>query len=302
MNRLVAADAVAACASLPPAIVFDLVYLDPPFSVGTTMAAREQKGEARGRKQKQSGRAAYVDGSDVEALVAMLEASLAAIRDRMRDGAALFLHMDWRAVHEAKVATDRVFGRSAFGGEIAWAPGNGARGARGFAVTHQTLLVYAKGGRKGLTFRADHPLLREPFAETSLGMHFKNVDEDGRRYRDRVVNGKTYRYYADEGRRLGSVWTDISAMVANTPLMREGTGYPTQKPERLLERIIRASSHEGDTVADLMCGSGTTLVVAARLGRRFVGGDSSDLAIEVTRRRLATESVAYDLVTSPIGA
>src|SRR5690606_22742028 len=154
---------------------------------------------------------------------------------------------------------------------------------------------YAKGGRKGLTFRADHPLLREPFAETSLSMHFKSVDESGRRYRDRTVNGKTYRYYADEGRRLGSVWTDISAMVANTPLMREGTGYPTQKPERLLERIVRASSEEGDTVADLMCGSGTTLVVAARLGRRFVGADQSELAIEVTRRRLDAAGVSYAL-------
>ena len=82
-------------------------------------------------------------------------------------------------------------------------------------------------------------------------------------------------------------------MVANTPLRREATGYPTQKPERLLERIIRASSHEGDTVADLMCGSGTTLAVAARLGRRFIGGDRSDVAIETTRQRLDAVDVDY---------
>src|SRR6185369_17405742 len=101
---------------------------------------------------------------------------------------------------------------------------------------------------------AGAPTLREPSAGTSLEMHFTNEDEQGRRYRERTIGDRTYRYYADAGRRLGSVWIDIPAMVANTPLRREATGYPTQKPERLLERIIRASSHEGQVVADLMCG------------------------------------------------
>src|SRR6185295_1577842 len=135
--------------------------------------------------------------------------------------------------------------------------------------------------------------LREPFAATSLSMHFKKKDSGGRLYRERVIGGKTYRYYADEGRRLGSVWTDIPAMVANTPLRKEGTGYPTQKPEKLLERIVRAASHPGQVVADLMCGSGTTLVVAARLGRTFVGGDASNVAIAVTSERLERAGVRF---------
>jgi site-specific DNA-methyltransferase (adenine-specific) len=202
--------------------------------------------------------------------------------------------MDWRAVHDAKVAADRVFGRRAFVGEVIWKPGNGSRGARGFAVTHQTLLVYARDDRKSARHRVDHPLLREPYAATSREMHFTKVDDAGRRYRERVVAGKAYRYYEDEGRRLGSVWTDIPAMVANTPLKREATGYPTQKPERLLERIVRATTHEGDTVADPMCGSGTTLLVAARLGRRFIGGDASPVAIETARRRLDEAAIAYE--------
>ncbi len=124
-------------------------------------------------------------------------------------------------------------------------------------------------------------------------MHFRNVDEEGRRYRERVINGKAYRYYADQGRRLGSVWTDIPAMVANTPIRREGTGYPTQKPERLLERVVRASSLPGHTVADLMCGSGTTAAVAARLDRRFVAGDQSPLAVELTEARLRAQGAAF---------
>jgi len=98
-----------------------------------------------------------------------------------------------------------------------------------------------------------------------------------------------------KGTGLMMVWTDIPAMVANTPIHREGTGYPTQKPEKLLERIIRAASLPGQIVADLMCGSGTTLVVAARLGRAFVGGDASRVAIETTQKRLDQAGVAFTM-------
>jgi site-specific DNA-methyltransferase (adenine-specific) len=289
-------DALEVCARLPEAVRFDLVYLDPPYGVGATMTARVEAGQGRGRQRGGSGPAAYEDRDDPDALVGMLEPRLIAVRERMGEGATLYLHLDYRAVHEVKVACDRIFGRGAFVGEIVWAPGNGSRGARrGFSVTHQTILMYARRAeeRRRVVYQADDPMLRESYAETSLAMHFTHRDEAGRQYRERVIGGKAYRYYADEGRRLGSVWTDVPAMVANTPIRRESTGYPTQKPERLLERIVRASSREGAVVADLMCGSGTTLVVAARLGRRFVGGDKSALAIEVTAKRLAAEGVSF---------
>ena len=274
----------------------DLVYLDPPYGVGATMTARLSAGQARRRGIAGSGPLAYEDRDAPDALVSMLVPRLTAVRERMSAGATLYLHLDHRAVHEVKVASDRIFGRGAFLGEVIWAPGNGSRGARrGFSVTHQTILIYARRAdeRRQVVYRADDPILRESYAETSLSMHFTHKDEAGRVYRERTIGGKVYRYYADEGRRLGSVWTDVPAMVANTPLRRESTGYPTQKPERLLERIVRASSREGDMVADLMCGSGTTLVVAARLGRRFVGGDKSRLAIEVTGKRLQKEGVSF---------
>ena len=274
---------------------FDLVYLDPPYGVGATMAARTAAGEARGRRKRESGPSAYDDTKSTDVLVADLERIVSAIRDRMSERATLYMHLDHRAVHEAKVALDRVFGRGAFIGEIIWVPGNGARGA-GLSMTHQTLLVFARSsaGKKDVTFNSADPELREPYAATSLAMHFTNRDDAGRLYRERVIGGKAYRYYADEGRKLGSVWTDISAMNANTPLRKEGTGYPTQKPEKLLERVIALSSLPGDTVADLMCGSGTTLVAAARRGRRFVGADSSDLAISTTSARLASSGIAFE--------
>ena len=293
-NLLFACDAATACAGLDETTGFDLVYLDPPYGVGTTMTARTQLGEGRGRRHSASGPAAYDDARAVAPLVDMITAVLTAVRPRMRDAATLYLHMDHRAVHEAKIAADGVFGRGSFLGEIVWCPGNGGRGA-GLSVTHQTLLVYARspGDRKNVVFHYDDPELREPYAKTSLAMHFAKVDVDGRAYRERTVGAKTYRYYADRGRRLGSVWTDIPAMVANTPLRKEATGYPTQKPERLLERIVRASSQAGDTVADLMCGSGTTLVAAARLDRRFVGADSSPLAIRTTETRLYERKISF---------
>lgn len=296
-STLYHADAVAACEALPAGVTLDLVYLDPPYATGGVMSTRDEAGQARGRTAR-GGRAAYRDGGDITALVADIERSLAALRTVMSASATLYLHMDYRAIHEAKVAADRVFGRKAYMGEVIWVPGNGSRGARGFAVTHQTLLLYNRSDKKKSVFRVDHPLLREPYAATSLSMHFTQLDEAGRRYRERRINGKCYRYYADEGRRMGSVWTDIPGMVANTPLRKEATGYPTQKPEKLLERIIRASSLEEATVADFMCGSGTTLAVAARLGRRFIGADRSEVAIDVTRKRLDAAEVAYRFIAA----
>jgi site-specific DNA-methyltransferase (adenine-specific) len=267
-----------------------LAYLDPPFCVGASFGARAREGGWRAQ-----GRVAYDDRwPSVDAYLAWLEPRLAVVRDLLAADGTMWLHLDHRAVHAAKLACDRVFGGDAYRGEIIWVPGNGARGARrGPGVTHQTLLLYA--GARDFVWNGRDPSLREPFAATSLAMHFTAADEDGRHFRERTIGGRTYRYYADEGRALGSVWTDCPAMIANTPLRRESTGYPTQKPLKLLDRIVRASSREGTLVVDPFCGSGTTLVAAAKLGRRFVGCDIGDLAIETTAERLRAEGAPFEL-------
>jgi site-specific DNA-methyltransferase (adenine-specific) len=260
--------------------VFDLIYVDPPFNTGI-----ERKARLRAGTERALGTSAYDDrfGSS-DAFIEMLKPRLAAMRQCMSERGSLWLHLDHHTVHEAKVCADGVFGRDAFRGEIIWVPGNGGRRRRGPSVTHQTILVYARGPE--MIWNAEDEALREPYAETSQRMHFTHTDESGRRYRERVIRGKAYRYYADLGRRIGSVWSDCPAMSANTPLTSETTGYPTQKPEALLERIIRAASSAQSHVLDPMCGSGTTLAVAARLGRRSVGIDRSRLACDITRRRL----------------
>jgi len=259
---------------------FELIYVDPPFNAGGKRRARLANGVERAR-----GTLAYSDHfGGVDAFIEMLEPRLAAMRAVLEECGSLWLHLSHHTVHEAKVAADRVFGRSAFAGEVIWVPGNGGRRRNGPSVTHQTILIYA--GQRGLTWNGDDSALRESYADTSLRMHFREVDADGRRYRERVIAGKAYRYYADAGRRLGSVWTDCPAMNANTPLTTETTGYPTQKPEALLERVVRAASRAGGAVLDPMCGSGTTVAVAVRLGRRALGIDQSPVACQIARKRL----------------
>jgi site-specific DNA-methyltransferase (adenine-specific) len=267
-----------------------LAYLDPPFGVGASFGARRPSGGARA-----NGPLAYEDRwPSIDAYVEWLEKRVVVVRDCLGSDGTMWLHLDHRAVHEAKVLCDRVFGRKAFLGEVVWATGNGARGARrGPGITHQTLLLYARG--RDFVWNGRDPSLREPFATTSLAMHFARVDERGRRYRERRIGERTYRYYAEEGRALGSVWSDCPSMVANTPLRQEATGYPTQKPLRLLERIVRASTCKQGLVVDPFCGSGTALVAASRLARGFVGCDVGELALQTSAGRLQAEGVRFKL-------
>jgi site-specific DNA-methyltransferase (adenine-specific) len=267
----------------------DVAYLDPPFKVEKSFSARVGGGA------RAHGPVAYDDTwASLEAYLAWLEERIAIVSELLSPRGTMWLHLDSRAVHEAKVVCDRVFGPRRFRGEVIWVPGNGSKSRSGPGMGHQTLLLYARGAEP--IWNGKDPTLRAPFAATSQSMHFKRSDDDGRRYRDRIVGGKTYRYYADEGRALGSVWTDCPAMAANTPLRAETTGYPTQKPLKLLDRIVRATSDEGSLVLDPFAGSGTTLVAAAAAKRRFVGSDVGELAITTVRARLDAAGVAYRFV------
>lgn len=285
-NVLVQADAIRLADVVAPGTA-DVAYLDPPFKVEKSFGARLERGSSRAR-----GPIAYDDTwPSLEAYVTWLEERIAVVRDALSPRGTMWLHLDQRAVHEAKIVCDRVFGSRRFRGEVIWVPGNGSKSRTGPGMTHQTILLYARG--KEPIWNHKDPSLRAPFAATSLEMHFTNMDADGRLYRERVVGNKTYRYYADEGRALGSVWTDCPSMAANTPLRTETTGYPTQKPLKLLDRIVRATSEVGSLVIDPFCGSGTTLVAAAARGRCFAGSDIGELAIATTRARLEASGVSY---------
>ena len=286
MNTLVHGDALGLARHVK-ADSADLAYLDPPFKVEKAFGARLSRGETRAK-----GTVAYDDTwASLEAYLAWLEERIAIVRPLLSARGTMWLHLDQRAVHEAKIVCDRVFGARSFRGEVIWLPGNGSKSRTGPGMSHQTLLLYARS--KDPIWNGKDPALRAPFAATSQAMHFTNVDAEGRRYRDRTVGAKTYRYYADEGRAIGSVWADCPSMSANTPLRKETTGYPTQKPLKLLDRIVRATSDEGSLVIDPFCGSGTTLVAAAQAGRAFAGSDIGALAIKTTRARLDGAGIAY---------
>lgn len=287
-NRLVRADARDLGAHVATGSA-DVAYLDPPFKVEKSFGARVASGA------RAHGPIAYDDNwPSLDAYLSWLEERVAVTRDLLSPRGTLWLHLDARAVHEAKLLCDRVFGAKRFRGEVIWVPGNGSKSKSGPGIGHQTLLLYARGADP--IWNGKDPTLRAPFAATSQAMHFKRSDDEGRRYRDRVVSGKTYRYYADEGRALGSVWTDCPAMAANTPLRAETTGYPTQKPLKLLDRVVRATSDVDSLVVDPFVGSGTTLVAAAAAGRRFAGCDVGELAIATTRARLDAAGVEYGFV------
>jgi DNA modification methylase len=183
----------------------------------------------------------------------------------------LYLHLDWHAVHYIKVELDRVFGMDHFVNEVIWHYGLGAARSRThFLRKHDTLLVYRRGDRP--TFN----LLRGAVTP-AMAAKYRHRDERGN-----YMHSRGRRYYLKGGKPLDSVW-DIPSLAATSG---ERVGYPTQKPEALLERVIAASSNAGDLVLDPFCGSGTTAAVAQRLGRRWIAADCSTTAIDLTVARL----------------
>ncbi|HET6173894.1 MAG TPA: site-specific DNA-methyltransferase [Gaiellales bacterium] len=262
-NRLLLADALALLGMLAEASV-DLAYADPPFATGQV---RRGPGEHR-----------YEDAlEDPAAYRAWLEPHLAQLHRVLAPTGSLFLHLDHRMSAHARIALDDVFGRSAFRNEIVWRYGLGGRApAKAFARKHDVLLFYARGPAN--TF---HRLRGE--LTPAMAAKYAHSDEHGR-----YQNAHGRRYYLKGGKPFDSVW-DIPSI---SPTAAERTGYPTQKPLALLERVIAATTDAGALVVDPFVGSGTTAVAAQRLGRRFVAGDRSRHAIGVTCARLLREASA----------
>ena len=266
-----------------------LVYIDPPFDVGYDFSIDIAVGsESVSKDPSVLEQLAYRDtwGKGTDSFAGMISDRLKLIHELLAQDGAVYVHIDYRTSSIVKLLLDEIFGSANFRGWLVWSIGTGAKGRQQWSNQHNDILVYSKGEK--FTFNSDHAEMREPFADLSTSMHFTKTDDSGRKFRERIVNGKSYIYYADEGKMVGSVWTDISSMAANSPILNESVGYPTQKPEKLLERIIAASSDEGDLVADFFAGSGTTLAVAEKMGRKWIGADLGRFAIHTSRKRLIT--------------
>lgn len=258
-----------------------VVYLDPPFMTGEEFSLRMRVGEKGWETGKEAlVLPAYQDKFSSKAeYLALLRAALENARELLNETGSLFLHLDSRMSAHARILCDEVFGESNFVNEIIWAYQSGGRSMKRFSRKHDVILFYRKS-RKQFFDITKVPL---PRSENRSNHMRRCVDENGRTYRTIQSGGKTYTYYDDEPVYPGDVWADVSHLQQKDP---QRTGYDTQKPQALLNRIILSASRPGDLVCDLFGGSGTTAVAAAQAGRRYLIADISPLSLSVTRKRL----------------
>ena len=258
-----------------------LIYLDPPFGTGDTFQRKEDKDIPLFRD----------DMPEAEYLKWM-RLILTGCHALLAPSGSLYLHIDWRMSARLRLMLDDIFGQDNFMDEIVWGYKSGGRATRFFPRKHDTILFYRKSRRVYFNIAAvGTPRGPEP------RNHMKQfVDQDGRVGFSIRTRGKLYTYYEDDLIYPTDVWTDIEHLQQKD---RERTGYATQKPEALLERIILASSKKGDLVCDLFSGSGTTAAVAAKTGRRFLAVDASPLALITLRKRLLAIAARPTLLDEP---
>jgi site-specific DNA-methyltransferase (adenine-specific) len=313
----------------------DLVYLDPPFKSnqdynvlfqernGSQSAAQIKAFEDTWRwsleaeaaygevveaggpvSQFMQGMRSFLGENDMMAYLSMMAPRLAELRRVLKPTGSIYLHCDPTASAHLRLLMDAVFGAGNFLNEIVWCYDTGGRSTTSFPRKHDVVLRYAK--TKTAAFYYDNVALpRDPSTmhETVL------TDEQGRKYQRNIKGGKEYRYYLDKGVLPNDWWMDIQAL---NPAAKERLGYPTQKPLALLERIIKASSNEGDVVLDPFCGCGTAVVAAQKLNRRWIGIDVTHLAVTLIKHRLrdtfpdkvineekVERGVEYDVVGEP---
>ena len=251
-----------------PDHVAQMAYLDPPFNTGSTQARRtlrtvsDPDGDRSGfggrrYRTEEVARVAYADA--FEDYLGFLEPRLREVRRLLHPTGTLYLHLDYREAHRAKLLLDEIFGPESFLNELIWAYDYGAKPRRRWPQKHDTILVYVKDPER--YFFDAEAVDREPYMAPGL--------------------------VTPEQRERGKRTTSVMWHTIVSPTGREKTGYPTQKPEALVRRFVQASSRPGDLCLDPFAGSGTLGAVAAKLGRRYLLMDASAEAVAVMRDRLA---------------
>ena len=223
----------------------------------------------------------YDDKLDEADYLAWLRKILVGCHQLLDPRGSIYLHLDYRMSHKARLMLDEIFGESNFMNEIIWAYRSGGRATRCYPRKHDTILFYRKSKKVLFNIKA----VGSPRGQERRNHMKRFIDEDGRVGFSIRSNGKTYTYYEDSLIYPSDVWSDIEHLQQKD---RERTGFLTQKPEMLLKRIIAASSESGDLVLDLFSGSGTTAAAATKLGRRFLAVDQSPVACALLRRRQLT--------------
>jgi len=280
-NKLICGDNLEEIVKLPKESV-DLIYIDPPFFTHKQYEVIwKDEAEVRSFKDRWEG--------GIEHFIGWLKPRVQAMYEVLKPTGSFYIHCDWHANAHIRIMLDKIFGEENFRNEIIWHYDYGARSKKTFGSKHDTIFWYSKSG--DWTFNAKDIL--EPFQSKMTEW----------RYTKGGQKGKTM----PEGKIPSDVWA-----IKFNAMSKERVGYPTQKPEALLEKIIKASSNKDDVVADFFCGCGTTIAVAQRLGRRWIGIDISPTAIKVIKDRFKkglegtggrvariTEGIDYTVVGMP---
>ena len=303
-----------------------LVYIDPPFDVGDDFAVEVEVGDGEKVTKERSvlEEVAYNDtwGRNTESYIAMMYERLQLIHDLLADDGSVYVHCDWRVNSHIRLLLDEVFGSGSHQNEVIWQRTSAHSDPGRYGVNVDSIFYYAKSDARTWNqqysihtdeyktrFRnadpdgrlwTDADLTAKGLSGGGYTYEYKGItslwrcppetmqrlDEEGKLHFTKA-GGIRLKRYLDEtpGVPLQTLWTDIFPVNSQA---KERINYPTQKPEALLERIIQTSSNEGDLVADFFCGSGTTLAVAERLGRKWVGCDLGRFAVHTARKRLIT--------------
>lgn len=317
---------------------FRQIYIDPPFFSGTDYSLRRKSNASAETAATLSEEMTYSDKWDnIDQYLEFMKPRLSSMRDLLAENGSLWVHLDCHVSHYIKMVLDEIFGYRNFVNEIIWKRTNSPKiQSKGFGTQHDVILLYALNSQKFQTkpiYRKHDTKSLKPYSYEDERGKFRLIEIEaqgiqrtqgrrqfewrGRRapylYRKETLDkwwseGIIYRskngrytkkqYLADsQGIQISDLWFDIPPIQGSA---QESTGFLTQKPESLLERVITSSTDKGDLVGDFFAGSGTTAVVAERLERRWVACDESDSAIELASRRLdsLTKSIDYTLINA----
>ena len=331
-NLVIRGECLSACAYLrDKGIYVDLIYVDPPFASGADYAKKvyirrnpkvaaaiaQAESELDIEELKAFEEKMYGDVWDKERYLNWMYENLMAMKSIMSDEASIYVHLDWHIVHYVKILMDEIFGEENFINDVTWKrqTSSGFKGKNAMGKNHDNILIYGKSDE----FLYNTQYL--PYSDEYIDQRFSHVEVVNgkeRRFKDAFLGtatsqatieqlkkenkiyytasgGMRLKVYLDEteGIPLDDIWTDVNAVNSQA---EERVDYATQKPEALLERIIKASSNEGMLVADFFGGSGVTAAVANKLGRRFIHCDIGINSIQTARDRLLADKAEFEVL------
>ena len=312
-NLVLRGECLSACAYLKDkGIKIDLVYIDPPFASGADYAKKiylrrnpivaEALSQvpslgAEGATLDDEGLRAfeekmYGDIWNKEQYLNWMYENLMAIKSVMSDNASIYVHLDWHIGHYVKILMDEIFGEENFINEIIWCYSIGGKGDAFFGRKHDNIYLYSKNKESYVFNGSDENVTTERKANSHMR---SKVDEDGREYQEKTdkKSGKVYKYYIDEGKIPEDYWIDIEQLNREDS---ERNDYATQKPSKLLKRIIAASSNKNSVIADFFGGSGVAALAASELGRQFIHADVGINSIQTVRDRLKTQGASFEIL------